>query len=481
MGGRDAGRLRAAARQRAVAAVHDRQGGLRRDARAVPDERGPAAPGRDSRRGQAALDVLAAQLVRERPEFNGWDAFVAALHADMVRDVRPAVLVLFGAVGLVLLIGCGNLATLLLARALAREREIAIRRALGAGTGRLLSQLLTESLVLSLGGAALGLVLASWLTRALMALVPAETQALFHPALDLRAAAFAVLLAVVAALRPGSGLADGASDLVRALREGGAGSGLSGSRRRIARAVVAGRSRCRWCCWWARACSCAASSASRPWTPASGPIASSRCASTSRASATRTPARRASTTRRSRASPRCRASSPRRPSAGVRSASARPRASSCPTGRRPPRPGAGGGGAHRLAGPVPHARDPGARGPRLRRARRRGPAAGRHRERVGRPRALAGPERAGPPHRDAVGRAARRRDRGRGGGRAAGRARHARPRDPLLARGPGAQPRHDAARAVVRRAGRSGRAGPTGAGGPRSRAAGREGGTRSRT
>lgn len=192
---------------------------------------------------QVAMDAVAQQLLAERPEFNtGWDVFVAPLHADLVRDVRPAVLVLFGAVGLVLLIGCGNLATLLLARGLAREREIAIRRALGAGTGRLVAQLLTESLVLSLAGGALGLLLAAWLTRALMALVPPEVEALFHPALDPKVAAFAFALSVASAtlfglvpawqtVRP---------ELVRSLREGGAGSGSSGSRRRLARMVVAG-------------------------------------------------------------------------------------------------------------------------------------------------------------------------------------------------------------------------------------------------
>lgn len=192
---------------------------------------------------QVAMDAVAQQLLAERPEFNtGWDVFVAPLHADLVRDVRPAVLVLFGAVGLVLLIGCGNLATLLLARGLAREREIAIRRALGAGTGRLVAQLLTESLVLSLAGGALGLLLAAWLTRALMALVPPEVEALFHPALDPKVAAFALALSVASAtlfglvpawqtVRP---------ELVRSLREGGAGSGSSGSRRRLARMVVAG-------------------------------------------------------------------------------------------------------------------------------------------------------------------------------------------------------------------------------------------------
>jgi putative ABC transport system permease protein len=141
----------------------------------------------------------------------------------------------------VLLIGCGNLATLLLARALAREREIAVRRALGATTSRLLSQLLTESLVLAVAGAALGLLLASGLVRALMALVPPEVQALFRPTLDVQATVFAVLLAGLSAILFGAVPAwqTVRPDLVRALREGASGSGLSGGRRRLARVVVA--------------------------------------------------------------------------------------------------------------------------------------------------------------------------------------------------------------------------------------------------
>ena len=191
---------------------------------------------------QAALDGIARQLVAERPEFNtGWDVFVAPLHADLVRDVRPAVIVLSGAVLLLLLIGCGNLATLLLARSLAREREIAVRRALGAGTGRLVAQLLTESVVLAAAGGALGLLLAGALTRALVAVMPAETTALFQPTLDAKVAAFAFALSVLSAILFGLVPAwqTVRPDLVRSLREGAAGSGLSGSRRRLARATVA--------------------------------------------------------------------------------------------------------------------------------------------------------------------------------------------------------------------------------------------------
>ena len=132
---------------------------------------------------------------------------MAPLHADLVREAKPAVLVLFGAVAVLLLIACGNVGNLLLVRALARAREIAVRRALGASPWRIAGQLLTESALLGLLGGALGLLLAVWMKQGLLAAVPAELQALFAIQIDPKVAAFAAgpVAPERPRLRPGPG------------------------------------------------------------------------------------------------------------------------------------------------------------------------------------------------------------------------------------------------------------------------------------
>lgn len=111
---------------------------------------------------QAELDAISSRLEEQYPEDNkGWGAVVVPLHEDLVRDVRPALLILLGAVAFVLLIACANVANLMLAKTLSRRKEIAIRSALGASRKRLLQEILVETVALSLAGGAVGLLVAT--------------------------------------------------------------------------------------------------------------------------------------------------------------------------------------------------------------------------------------------------------------------------------------------------------------------------------
>jgi predicted permease len=115
----------------------------------------------DARQAQAELDTISHALEQEYPEDDkGWGAVAVPLRDEMVGDVRPALLVLIGAVALVLLIACANVANLVLAKTMARQKEIAIRTALGASRTRVLRQVLAETILLSLAGGAFGLYLA---------------------------------------------------------------------------------------------------------------------------------------------------------------------------------------------------------------------------------------------------------------------------------------------------------------------------------
>lgn len=148
-------------------------------------------PGVTVAQAKADLDLLSRQIEQQSAQSNTNVIFNAvSMHEDMTREYRPALLVMLGAVGLVLMIACANVANLLLARAAARQKEVAIRMALGASRRRIAAQLLTESVLLALAGGVVGLLLASWGTKLLIAYGPADVPRLSEVGIDRYVLAF---------------------------------------------------------------------------------------------------------------------------------------------------------------------------------------------------------------------------------------------------------------------------------------------------
>lgn len=195
---------------------------------------GRLAPGVSLRQAQAATESIGRRLEEQYPDSNGgWGLRVEPLHQQMVVDVRTPLLLLLGAVGFVLLIACANVMNLLLVRAAGREAEMGIRAALGAGRGRILRQLLTESLALSVLGGVLGVVLATGLVRVLIALAPERIPRLDEVRIDAPVLLFATGLVFATVLICGLAPALQASrpDLARGLKQGTKGSqGRPGTR-----------------------------------------------------------------------------------------------------------------------------------------------------------------------------------------------------------------------------------------------------------
>ncbi len=193
--------------------------------------------------GQARADLsaLAHQLYQQyKPNIDMTDVSVTPLREALTANVRSALLVLLGAVGFLLLVGCANVANLLLARAAARERELAIRAALGAGRGRLVRQFLTESLLVSLTGGALGAFLAIAGVDALLAMAPPNLPRIEDVSVRLPVLAFALGVSVLVAVGLGTITAFRATnaDPQAALAEGSRGAVGSLASRRLARVLI---------------------------------------------------------------------------------------------------------------------------------------------------------------------------------------------------------------------------------------------------
>ena len=197
-------------------------------------------PGVSKEQAQAEMTTIGTRLEQQYPDKNlHRNLRVEPTLEALVGDVRPALLILLGAVGFVLLIACANVANLLLARAMSRHKEMAIRSALGASRMRVVRQLLTESVLLSLTGGTLGLVLAVWWSDLLVALGKENIPRALQVGLDWRVLGFTLFVSVLTGIVFGlvPAIHSSKTELTESLKEGGR-SGAEGARRNRIRGVL---------------------------------------------------------------------------------------------------------------------------------------------------------------------------------------------------------------------------------------------------
>jgi putative ABC transport system permease protein len=190
-------------------------------------------PGVPVEQAQTELSGISARLEQSYEIQKGFGAYVVPLHRQIVGDIERSLLILMGAVGFVLLIACANLGNLMLGKTATRQKELAVRTALGARRSRLVAQIVTETLLLALAGSALGVLFAYWASQFFVAIGGDSIPRPESIGIDARVMAFALLLAVVAALIAGlvPALHASRTDVVEHLREGGREGGSVASRR----------------------------------------------------------------------------------------------------------------------------------------------------------------------------------------------------------------------------------------------------------